>query len=345
MNRHRLASFVRPIVATSLAAGLAGTWSLGCSGADATMALLTAGMFGRTSIATGGSDPNRGDLGGPGALGGGGRATGDACDEPLDRKFVTISMRSLVEDDHVHYFLVLVAFVQGETYRSGAVCPDDVATYTRFGYTQIPEGAEQAFGNFCFQGPALIYYHRQGRFRSAGGSLESAIAPARGADASFDAFFTSAGARVPVPDLILFHNPGSGGGAGLLISRHRTDPCGDELFAGTGACAQDSFYYVSDEGIMAGSNALGNGSGRRVPNEIQGTGCECAGRSDTPFAVLAPSGASASDAECFEFLRGGRIEFVFIRRDQNPPIPQLLWRVTDSTGQVAHDFDSRADVP
>lgn len=343
MNQ-RLASIVRPIAAASLAVGLAGTWLLGCAGGDA-MALLTAGLFGRGNVVTEGPDPNRGSLGEAGALGGNGRAATDACEEPLDRKFVTISMRSLVADDYVHYFMMLVAFVQGETYPAGAVCPEDVNIYTRFGYTQLPEGSEQAFGNFCFQGPALVYYHRQGRFQSAGGSLESAIAPARGANASFDAFFTSAGTRVPVPDLILFHNPGSGEGAALLVSRHRTNPCEDELFAGTGACAQDAFYYVSEEGIMTGSNKLGPGSGRRVPNEIQGTGCECAGLANVPFAVLAPSGVNASDAECFEFLRGGRIEFVFIRQDENPPIPQLLWRVTDSSGQVAHDFDRRANIP
>jgi hypothetical protein len=340
----RLASIVRPIAVVSLAAGLAGAWSLGCAGGDATMALLAAGLFGRSNIFTGGSDPNRGDLGSAGALGGGSRATGDACDEALDRKFVTISMRSLVEEDHVHYFMVLIAFVQTET-TEGAVCPDDVATYTRFGYTQIPAGSEQAFGNFCIEGPALVYYHRQGRFRSAGGTLESAIAPARGSDATFDTFFTSAGARVPIPDIIAFHNPGTGGGAGLLISRHATNPCGEEITSGVaGPCSQDGFYYVSDEDIMTGSNALGSGSGRRVPSEIQGTGCECAGFA-VPWAVLAPTGASASDATCFEFLRGGRIEFVFIRQDEDPPIPQLVWRVTDASGQVVHDFDRRVNIP
>lgn len=341
----RLAWFLRPLAAVSVAAGLVAAWSLGCSGGDATMALLASGLFGQLNIATGGTDPNRGELGEAGALGGGGRTTGDACDESLDRKFVTISMRSLVEEDHVHYFLVLVAFVQGETYPGGAVCPDDVSTYTRFGYREIPEGGAQAFGNFCIEGPALVYYHRQGRFRSAGGTLESAIAPARGSDASFDGFFTSAGARVPVPDLIIFHNPGTGEGGGLLVSRHATDPCGEELTSGVaGPCTQDAFYYVSDEDIMTGSNALGTGSGRRVPSEMQNTGCGCGGFT-LPWSQLAPTGASASDAECHEFLRGGRIEFAFIRRDEDPPIPQLVWRVTDSNGQVAHDFDRRVNIP
>ena len=36
------------------------------------------------------------------------------------------SMRNLASGDYVHYFLVLVAFVNGDTYPTGAVCPDDV---------------------------------------------------------------------------------------------------------------------------------------------------------------------------------------------------------------------------
>jgi hypothetical protein len=225
------------------------------------------------------------------------------------------------------------------------VCPDDVALYTSFGYTQIPDGAEVAFGNFCIPGPALLYFHRSGQFQEAGGALASAIAPALGTSATYDTFFSSAGATVPVPDLIMFHNPGTGDGAQLKISRNTSNPCSDQTSTGDPNCEQDAWYYVDQTDRLVGSTALGSGSGRRVPSEIQGTGCECLGLS-LPFAVLAPSNLSASFAQCNEFFRGGRIEFAFVDEDLDTPIPpQLVWRVTDASGALAHDFDDRVPVP
>jgi len=285
----------------------------------------------------------------------GGRTSVDPCAEPNVRKFVRISMRNLNPDDYVHYFLLLVAFVNSETYPNGAVCPDDVDLYMAFYDEQVPEGARRPFGNFCIEGPALIYFHENGQFQRAGGAgteLASAIAPAQGTNATYDNFFDSAGALVPVPDLIIFHNPGTGGGATLKVSNNSLDPCaivvGD---IGDPECQQDAFYYVDENDLMAGSVNLGAGSGRRVPNEIQGTGCECGavGTYGTwvfqAAQVLAPSGVTASNARCNEFLRGGMIEYIFVRDDVDPPYPQLLWRVTDQSGSEAHAFDPRADLP
>jgi hypothetical protein len=279
----------------------------------------------------------------------GGRTTVDPCAESNARKFVRISMRNLASDSYIHYFLVLIAYVNGEVYPDGAVCPDDVDLYTSFGYQEIPEGDQQEFGNYCIVGPALVYFHLNGQFRRAGGTgasqLASAIAPAQGTSATYDNFFNSGGASVPVPNAILFHNPGTGEGAALKISQNSVGPCdivvGDP---GISDCEQDAFYYVDDSDLISGSVALGVGSGRRVPSEIQGTGCECTGF-ENPYQELAPSGAGALDALCNEFLRGGLIQYVFVREDTTPPYPQLLWRVTDQSGTEVHNFDQRGPLP
>lgn len=281
------------------------------------------------------------------AFGGNNREAVDPCLESQPRKFVTITMRNET-DDYIHYFLVLVALVNSETYPEGAVCPEDVSLYTSFGYQEIPEGVDRPFGDYCFEGPALVYFHQSGQFRGSAGqggtSLASAIAPAQGASPTYDGFFTSTGAQVPVPDRIYFHNPGTGEGAALKVSFAVQSPCSeDALDLGDGPCFRDAFYYVDETDRMTGSTALGVGSGRRVPTEIQGTGCECTGFSDA-FQQLAPSGVSANFANCNEYLRGGRIEYVFVREDTNPPFPQLVWRVTDQTGSVAHDFDDQAGL-
>jgi hypothetical protein len=297
-----------------------------------------------------GSTPEPQSGGSGGFFDSGGRSNIDPCEETTSRKYIRISMRSLVTDSYVHYFLVLVAYVNGETYPNGAVCADDVKLYTDFGYTEIAAGAQQAFGNYCIRGPALLYFHKSGQFRSGGSgagnsSLGSALGPAQGTSATYDNFFTSSGARVPVPNQIIFHNPGSGEGAALKVNPNSVGPCdivvGD---FGVSDCAQDAFYYVDESDLMTGSTATGVGSGLRVPSEIQGTGCQCSGFED-PYQTLAPSGTSASAAHCSEFLRGGRIEYVFFREDTNPPFPQLIWRVTDQNGATVHDFASNAPKP
>jgi hypothetical protein len=252
-------------------------------------------------------------------------------------------------EDYIHYFLVLVAFVQSDTFPDGTVCPEDIPLYTAFGYVEIPEGQQQEFGSYCFPGPALVYFHRSGQFRTAGGAsqLGSAIAPAQGSQATYDTFFNSAGATVPVPTAIIFHNPGTGEGAALKVSRNVSNPCGQIVGGGTSGpslCQQDAFYYVDEQDRLVGSTALGTGSGRRVPSEIQGTASECLGF-DNGVQQLAPSNRTAASARCNEFLRGGRIDYVFVRVDTEPPFPQLVWRVTDAAGGIAHNFDSRAQVP
>jgi hypothetical protein len=330
------------------ALALAGCLAAGCGGASSAFQFL----LGNPYPFVGGTDD------GTTAPGVTGRQTGtttgttttgftDPCSEPQNRKFVRISMRNQ-SSDYVHYFLVLIAYVNSDEYPEGAVCETDRALYTSFGYTSIAAGQSVAFGNYCVVGPALYYFHRNGQFQLAGGAtgrrLASAIGPAQGATPTYDAFFTSSGATVPVPDLILFHNPGSGQGQALKISRNVSDPCAGEIVVGGDpACQQDAFYYVDETDRLAGSTALGVGSGRRVPGDIQGTGCECLGVS-VPFQILAPSGQRAQGAACNTFFRGGRIDYVFLREDTDPPFPQLVWRVTDATGARAHDFDPRSDI-
>lgn len=325
-------------------------WSAGCGGSSSDyVQLFNTPLFGERTTTGTGTD----NISTPGSdfFSGGGRTNTDPCDEPQSRKIITISMRSYDTADYIHYFLALVAFVETDEF-TGAVCQDDIAFYTSFGYEFIPDGSAVPFGNYCISGPALLYFHGAGAFRGAGGSgdanLVAGIKPAQGTAPSFDNFFTSSGAQVPVPDLILWHNPGTGGGAQLKVSRSNPDPCstGTTVANVDTDCAQDAFYYVDSGDRFSGSNTLGLNSGRRTPNEIQGTGCECGAFSATNFTQeLAPSGTSAAQARCNEFLRGGRIDFAFIRDDLDPPIPQLLWRVTDAAGSVAHDFDPRADLP
>ncbi|RMF79865.1 MAG: hypothetical protein D6744_08740 [Planctomycetota bacterium] len=319
---------------------------LGCIGGPAGAASLLIGpLF--TQRAAPAADTTGGgttDSGG-GFFTTGNRANLDPCEEPNARKFVTISMRNLAPD-HIHYFLALIAFVNTDT-QNGAVCPDDIELYTDFGYTFVPENSTREFGDYCFEGPVLIYFHENGNFRSGTGfganAFASAIPPAQGSNPSFDAFFTSAGARVPVPDQILFHNPGTGEGAALQIAQLTGSPCTSVVVPNTNQCSLDAFYYVDESDLLTGSTALGAGSARRVPNEIQGTGCTVGFQE--AFARLAPSGTTALTAQENEFLRGGRIEFTFIREDLNPPIPQLLWRVTDAGGGIVHEPDPRAEIP
>lgn len=338
---------IRPTIALSVATGLASLFALGCAGGG------LQSLYGSPFPIVGGdgntpnTPGNTGNLGG-GGFGGNNRTPVDPCEEPNARKFIRVSLRNLAPDDTIHYFLIFVAQVNSETYPEGAVCEEDIPLYESFGYIPIEEGQSQSFGNFCFTGPALFYFHESGQFRSAGGAggtqLASAIGPAAGSGATFDNFFTSAGAQVPVPNQIIFHNPGTGEGGALKISVNNPNPC-DILSIGRDApCSQDAFYYVGSDGILVGSTALGSGSGRRVPSEIQGTGCECLGIAE-PWFELAPSRVTAAGARCNEFLRGGRVEIAFLREDTNPPFPQAVSRVTDSTGSVAHDFDPRANVP
>lgn len=281
-----------------------------------------------------------------GNLGGGDGGPLDPCDENQNRKFVTISMRNQAPTDFIHYFFIAIAFIDDEDspVPDPAVCPDDIDLYTSFGYEMRGEGIQQ-IGGFCFPGPLLVYFHESGQFRDASGTLRSAIGPASGSQPTFDRFFTSAGQRIPVPNIILFHNPGVGDGADLKISQSISACDGTEVvIVGDPLCRQDAFYYVTQDDLLTGSTALGNGSGRRVGTEIQGSGCQCA-VGNINWQQLAPSGVTGASAECFEFLRGGRIEYVFIRDDRTPPIPQLLWRVTDGSGGLAHDFDARANLP
>ncbi|MBU0637356.1 MAG: hypothetical protein KKB50_00710 [Planctomycetes bacterium] len=321
-------------------------WVAGCGGGSS-ISYFGSPFFSYSEQVPAGSTGTGGQAGGA-AFAGGDRFSSDPCTLVQSRKFVRISMSNLARSDYVHYFLVLVAYVNGDVYPDGAVCADDVALYTSFGYVLIPEGTSREFGNFCFDGPALLYFHEGGQFRTAGGvsgaQLASAIPPALGTVATYDRFFTSAGTQVPAPDLIIFHNPGTGDGARLKISDNSPEPCAIGLIiAGDPDCQQDAFYYVDEQDFMSGSTALGTGSGRRVPNELQDTGCAI-GFND-PWYALAPAGVDANSATQNEFIRGGKIDFVFLREDTDPPFPQMVWRVTDESGAVVHDFDPRANIP
>lgn len=324
-------------------AGL-GLGAAGCAGFQTSqLNLLGATLF---PAAGGGTvtDPVVTDPGtGGGFFGGIGAGVTDPCLEPVNRKFVTISMQNQ-SDDIIHYFLAFVAFVNTDT-QTGAVCPDDLELYTNFGYQFIPDGSERAFGDYCIPGPALLYFHENGNFRNAGAgaaAFASAIDEAQGSSPTFDNTFGAGGTPVPVMDQILWHNPGTGEGAALQVANINPSPCDFGLVIATSQCALDAFYYVDDNDLPAGSTALGPGSARRTPNEIQGTGCTTGFQE--AFHSLAPSGTTAALAGENQFIRGGIIRFVFIREDETPPVPQLLWEVIDDIGSLVHEFDPRAPI-
>lgn len=322
--------------------------ALGAAGCSSTASSLLTSLFGQPFpiVGSGGGVTVPGSTGTtPGGATGGAAGTADPCDETQARKFIRISMRN-ASPDFIHYFLLLIAEVNGVEYPTGAVCADDIPLYTSFGYTLIPAGSEREFGNFCIVGPALFYFHRGGQFRGAGAQgLGSAIAPAQGSSATFDGFFGTNGAQVPVPNRIIFHNPGTTSeGLALKVAFSSTTPCvpGSDLLVDP-ACLQDGFYYVDENGFRAGSTVLGTGSYVRVPSEIQGTGCQC-GLGNEPASSLAPPGTLPANAQCDQFFRGGRIDFAFVREDTEPPFPQLVWRVSDVSGTRIHDFDPRANI-
>jgi hypothetical protein len=332
---------------SSLACATVAGLLAGCGGSGGSSGLSLIG----TPFLVGSSSTTRtgpGNTGSrPGSTGiAGARASIDPCTESQARKFIRISMRNLAQDD-VHYFLVLVAFVNGSEHPDGAVCPTDRALYQQFGYTTtIDAGQNFQFGDYCITGPALIYFYQNGQFQGAGTQgLASAIAPAQGTSATYDTFFGPAGQQVPVPNWILFHNPGTTTeGRTLNVAQKPADPCAILISTSVpSVCQQDSFYYVDETDVRAGSTVLGSGSYVRVPTEIQGTGCQC-GVGNLGYQQLAPSGTTAATALCNEFLRGGRIDYVFVRDDTDPPYPQLLWRVSDSGGARAHNFDPRAGI-
>ncbi|MBK8913037.1 MAG: hypothetical protein IPM64_00305 [Phycisphaerales bacterium] len=334
-------SFRRFSIASCVA--LAALAAAGCAGGASGITSLFGSPFPYVGGNAGGVvTPGGTSTGGARAgAGSAGEETIDPCAISDSQKFVRISMRNQAPNDFVHYFMVLIALVETEEFE-GAVCEDDVPLYTSFGYQRL--AADTPVGTFCIPAGALVYIHEAGRFRKAGGSgttgLGSAIAPAQGTNATFDEFFVSGGAQVPVPNIILFHNPGTGDGARLQISFPNPNPCAaEQINIADPVCQQDAFYYVDSRGLLSGSTALGQGSGRRVSAEVQGTGCECSG-----FQNAFQSLRFAATAQCSEFARGGSIEYVFIRDDRTPAFPQLVWRVTAANGAVLHDFDPRSGV-
>lgn len=319
-----------------------------CDGSLSPQIRFQGNPFGSDSPSTQSSTPIGGGGGGgvgvPGAGGLGAFAGVDACSQSEADKFIRITLRNDIPNDFVHYFLIFVAFIDDGT-GSGAVCADDIALYRANGYNiEVTAGDFLEFGNFCIEGPAMIRFHESGRFRNTSGTgLASAIAPAQGSISSFDTFFSSAGAQIPIPDEILWHNPGSGEGAALKVSVNDISPCGAVFTTFTPECEQDAFYYVTDDDIPSGGRTLGAGSFRRTPNEIQGTGCFAIG-TNNPAQQLAFPGTPAEAAAENQFLRGGSITYVFIRDDQDPPIPQLVWEVRGPSGALVHSFDVRSGV-
>jgi hypothetical protein len=115
-------------------------WSAGCASGTSPFSVTGNPYF----FVGGATEPGtEGGAGGESSFfGGGSRANVDPCSETNARKFIRISMRNLATDSYIHYFLVLIAYVNGETYPGGAVCPDDIDLYLENGYAEVPEGSD-----------------------------------------------------------------------------------------------------------------------------------------------------------------------------------------------------------
>lgn len=239
------------------------------------------------------------------------------CDVSASRRFVRITMQN-TSPSYIHYHMHLVA----EAGPSASICEDEIEKYTAFGYVQLPAGEPLDIGGVTFRSidtrnSWLWYYHDNGRFRvnptDTNSALLAGIAPAQAGSTSFDTFWINR--VVPLPEYILFDD-----------RTQATD---------TNECNHIAFYYVN-----AAGQAIRPGV---TTDQVQGTRCECLGRTDATQAAM-PINVSDTDAACFQYPRGARIIFTFIQQDTLPPVPQLVWNVLSPTGIPIHSPPSGAGL-
>ncbi len=286
---------------------------------------------------------------------------------------IRLTLENQDPNRYIHYHLHLIAFRED-------IPVGDESRYEAFGYEWFPAGVQFGCYNFSHARGLYYYYHEEGRFRAnldntndSTNPVLSGIEPASPSSNSLDRFF--ADRVVPVPSLILFHDPGSSvpsqfnrlnrsNGISALVTSVLA--CAPTCFA----CSQPSWYYVTAADLPAGQ-IPGSCAGAsrtditrflrffRVPAETQDNVCgECAGLT-TPFpaqdtsaahwlqstavnAAVYPNPAQTpSNSDCFEYFIGAQVRYVFtnagdILPTTATPGPSLKWEVTTTSGDVIH---------
>ncbi len=281
-----------------------------------------------------------------------------------DRKII-LTLRNEMTDRYVHYHLHLIAFRKD-------VPIGDESRYEAFGYVRYPSGVN--FGCYTFTQDLFYYYHRNGQFRAditdSGSALRSGIAPATSASQpKLDPSFSNR--NVPLPSLILFHDPGTGPLPDAFDDDRGADTINpaldDATNCGCDVCAQASWYYVTELDVpvgiappcSAGRDPAAMGRYFRVPGETQDTVCDdcsslvatlplagteaCHWLHNTALneAVWPQPAGAVGDVRCYEYYLGSVVTYTFTDDgtttglDANV-LPSLKWEVRTLTGQIIH---------
>lgn len=279
---------------------------------------------------------------------------------------ILLTLQNADPNRYIHYHLHLITFAKD-------IVTGDESRYTSFGYVRYPTGV--SFGCYNFAGRDLYYYyHRNGRFRTnitnSSSTLLSGISPAiSSASPRKDVYFMSR--VVPLPSMILFHDPKTTVPAAFNVDRGATtiNPAlsTPSTCAGCASCAQASWYYVTAFDQPSGVNrpcSLGrndsNGPGRyfRVPAETQQTACwDCVvtlpllgtdaahwlHNSAINEAIFPRPAGDVSTVLCNEFYLGSVVTYTFTNAGDLVASgsgltaqPSLQWSVQTRSGTAIH---------
>jgi hypothetical protein len=283
--------------------------------------------------------------------------------DPTPRKLV-LTLQNRVTTSYIHYNLILIAFRED-------VPVGQEGPYLSFGYVHYPVGT--SIGCYSFARDLFLYYHQNGRFSTditnTGSPLLSAIAPAPSTSTPrADSFFNSR--EIPVPSVILFHDPVSNVPMPFNAGRNATT-INPTLSSITGcgtctSCAQAGWYYVLSGDIpfglnpacSIGRNAAASGRYYRVPAEYQNTCCfDCISSSglvpitdlvtahwlhNTGVSSGGPLGpGNPGDVRCYEYYLNGVVTYAFttLGNTSGPSFPpSLVWEVKTRQGIIIHPF-------
>jgi len=271
---------------------------------------------------------------------------------PTNRN-IYLTLQNAVTDRYIHYHLHLIAFRED-------VAPGDESRYESFGYRMYT--SPQTIGCYTFPAtvarPLFYYYHQNGRFRTeitdTSRPLLSGIQSAVSAtQPRLDPFF--AGRVVPVPSLILFHDPRNTVPSPFDQNRNShtinsTLANVTNCTASCEICSRASWYYVTATDVPSGFPGLGCTRGRdpsdnsrilryfRVPAETQDTVCwDCSSAAGNlpPIGVdtsavhwlhntavgqaVWPNPAGSTSLQCFEYYLGSFVTYTFTNAGDTAP--------------------------
>jgi hypothetical protein len=278
---------------------------------------------------------------------------------------IVLTLQNAMTDRYVHYHLILIAFAED-------IVPGDGSRYEAAGYVHYATGT--SIGCYGFAKDLYLYYHYNGKFRANISSTSSAmmagIPPATSASQPRqDYYFINR--QMPIPSVILFHDPGSTVPSPFNSGRDSTtiNPALDDVTSCVSCTrsAQASWYYVTANDVAIG-NPTACSEGRndvaailryfRVPAETQDTACfDCVGSAGmVPLATLttahwmhntavgttggAQPAGNPTDCLCYEYYMDGFITYTFRNITGTTPgttaVPSLVWDVRSRTGTIIH---------